>query len=603
MEKRGQVNYLEEKWRELPQFHVDSYEDAVLLLKELDEEFLKLGKRIRITMEEFRLSLEGKLWSRVKSLGKQIADAFRVETLEDYNQAAAIYGAELAGTLYQLHGSFAGFKIAIIQAAAPIVELLVPVVRLAVDALTGLANSIGYVLRLLFQGGEEAQSYAGGMYGAAAANTALKRSLAGFDQINRLNQKTSSGGVYYPTAPKPLTGAWKDFAEKLAELLKPLQKIDLTPAAKSLERLRKALEPITKSLFEALEWAWYNIFVPMAQWAAEELLPVFLDTLTAALEALAQVIEELKPAFLWLWENYLKPLAQWKADELIRYLQGLTAELNGTGECISGNQNIVDRFIQSGLTMIDTITEMAGGYMNLSGMGILLSESFGELTSQLIWAQTPFGNTNTALGMLGNTILQLADDFGFLNHSSNSTWTNLQSVWGKAWDYLKEKTMDPAYEGFRSTTNGMINLINGILRGVTKGVNFLTGSMNSISFKLPDWIPLIGGKGFSFSFPRLEAPQIPLLAKGAVLPANKPFMAVVGDQRHGTNVEAPLTTIQEAVAAVMEDYAAANLAGHEATVAVLRELLSAVLGIQIGDETIAAAVSRYDRKMAVVRGG
>ena len=271
---------MEEKWRELPQFHVDSYEDAVLLLKELDEEFLKLGKRIRITMEEFRLSLEGKLWSRVKSLGKQIADAFRVETLEDYNQAAAIYGAELAGTLYQLHGSFSGLKIAIIQAAAPIVELLVPVVRLAVDALTGLANSIGYVLRLLFQGGEEAQSYAGGIYGAAAANTALKRSLAGFDQINRLNQKTSSGGVYYPTAPKPLTGAWKDFAEKLAELLKPLQKIDLTPAAKSLERLRKALEPITKSLFEALEWAWYNIFVPMAQWAAEELLPVFVTTAT-----------------------------------------------------------------------------------------------------------------------------------------------------------------------------------------------------------------------------------------------------------------------------------------------------------------------------------
>ena len=594
---------MEENWREFPQFHVDSYEDAVLLLKELDEEFLKLGKRIRITMEEFQLSLERKLWSRVKSLGQMITDAFRVETLEDYNQAAAIYGAELAGTLYQLHSSFSGLKIAIIQAAAPIVELLVPVVRLAVDALTGLANSIGYVLRLLFQGGEEAQSYAGGVYGAAAANTALKRSLAGFDQINRLSKQTSSGGVYSPTETKPLTGAWKSFAEKLAELMEPLKKIDLTPAAKSLERLRKALEPITKALFEALEWAWYNIFVPMAQWAAEELLPVFLDTLTAALEALARVIEELKPAFLWLWENYLKPLAQWKADELIRYLQGLTAELNGTGECISGNQNIVDSFIRSGLNLIDTIAQMTTNYIGLSGAGLLLGQSFDDLISQFVWAQTPFGDTNTALGMLGNTISQLAESFGLVTDSSNSAWSNLQSVWGSAWNYLKEKTMDPAYDGFRSTTNGIINLINGILRGVTKGVNFITSSMNTISFKLPDWIPLIGGKGFGFNFPRLEAPQIPLLAKGAVLPANKPFLAMVGDQKHGTNVEAPLTTIQEAVAAVMEDYSAANLAGHEATVAVLRELLSAVLGIQIGDETIAAAVSRYDRKMAVVRGG
>ena len=101
----------------------------------------------------------------------------------------------------------------------------------------------------------------------------------------------------------------------------------------------------------------------------------------------------------------------------------------------------------------------------------------------------------------------------------------------------------------------------------------------------------------------MRAPQLPYLAKGAVLPANKPFMAVVGDQKHGTNVEAPLTVIQEAVATVMDDYAASNMAGHQATVSVLRELLEAVLGIQIGDDVIASAAARYERKMAVVRGG
>ena len=63
--------------------------------------------------------------------------------------------------------------------------------------------------------------------------------------------------------------------------------------------------------------------------------------------------------------------------------------------------------------------------------------------------------------------------------------------------------------------------------------------------------PEFGGKTFGFSLKTVTAPAIPYLAKGAVLPANKPFMAVVGDQRHGTNVEAPLTTIQEAVAVVL----------------------------------------------------
>ena len=78
---------------------------------------------------------------------------------------------------------------------------------------------------------------------------------------------------------------------------------------------------------------------------------------------------------------------------------------------------------------------------------------------------------------------------------------------------------------------------------------------------------------------------------------------MVGDQKHGTNIEAPLETIQEAVAMVMDQYAASNLAGQEAIIGVLREILEAILGIEIGDDVIGQAVARYNRKMAVVRGG
>lgn len=98
-------------------------------------------------------------------------------------------------------------------------------------------------------------------------------------------------------------------------------------------------------------------------------------------------------------------------------------------------------------------------------------------------------------------------------------------------------------------------------------------------------------------------PPIPKLAQGAVLPANRPFLAVVGDQKHGTNVEAPLGVIQEAVALELTNLVQSNLAGHEATVAVLRQILEAVLGIEIGDEVIGRAVGRYNAAMAVMRGG
>ena len=101
----------------------------------------------------------------------------------------------------------------------------------------------------------------------------------------------------------------------------------------------------------------------------------------------------------------------------------------------------------------------------------------------------------------------------------------------------------------------------------------------------------------------LNAPRIPHLAKGAVLPANKPFLAVVGDQRHGTNVEAPLTSIQEAVGLVMGDYIAAMMAGFEALLKEQRATRQAIAAIEVGDTVIGRAAERYGRKMAVVRGG
>lgn len=51
--------------------------------------------------------------------------------------------------------------------------------------------------------------------------------------------------------------------------------------------------------------------------------------------------------------------------------------------------------------------------------------------------------------------------------------------------------------------------------------------------------------------PSVTSYDIPALAAGAVIPANREFLAVLGDQRSGTNVEAPLSTIEQAVENVM----------------------------------------------------
>ena len=87
-----------------------------------------------------------------------------------------------------------------------------------------------------------------------------------------------------------------------------------------------------------------------------------------------------------------------------------------------------------------------------------------------------------------------------------------------------------------------------------------------------------------------------------MLPANRPFLAVVGDQRHGTNVEAPLATIQEAVSAVMGDHISAMMAGFEALLQEQQATRRTIEGIEIGDTVIGQAVQRYNSRLAVMNG-
>ena len=62
---------------------------------------------------------------------------------------------------------------------------------------------------------------------------------------------------------------------------------------------------------------------------------------------------------------------------------------------------------------------------------------------------------------------------------------------------------------------------------------------------MPDWVPGIGGKKFGFS---IDPISIPRLARGAVIPPNREFLAVLGDQKSGTNIEAPADLIRQIVA-------------------------------------------------------
>lgn len=102
---------------------------------------------------------------------------------------------------------------------------------------------------------------------------------------------------------------------------------------------------------------------------------------------------------------------------------------------------------------------------------------------------------------------------------------------------------DMALEGIKDMIRGLINSASSILTGgvnlFIRGVNWLLAQLNKVKFEAPDWVPGIGGKSVGFNIPPLAEMQVPRLATGAVIPPNREFMAVLGDQRNGNNIETP----------------------------------------------------------------
>lgn len=159
----------------------------------------------------------------------------------------------------------------------------------------------------------------------------------------------------------------------------------------------------------------------------------------------------------------------------------------------------------------------------------------------------------------------------------------------KAW----KLSDNPITRFVKSMANTIIGFVNQIINAINSIFHIKFSGLNVAGVQL---IPKIDMK-------LLNIPPIPLLAQGAVLPPNKPFMAMLGDQRHGTNLEAPESTIRGIYREEMADVFGGMMAGFEALVAEVRELRNTVESIEVGDDTIGEAANRHNSKMAIIKGG
>lgn len=524
-------------------------------------------------------------------------------------------------------GQLAKLKGAMLTAFQPIYEFVVPALITLMRILTAVFSWLARLLSLLGgktskQSADAAESIyeeADALDAVGGAAKKAQKSLAGFDEINTLDTgaDTGGGGGGGNTATTP------DFSG-----------FDLDSTIS--DDLNNILGLVVSIGAALLTWKIASNFAP--------------DMKTAAGAALA-VGGALLYAFNWGdafangidWTNLQgMMLGITVAGVGLFMIFGATgaavaALIGGIGLLVVGLKD----FITTGEMTDETLIALEAGILLV---GIAVSTLTGSWIPMLIAAVVGLVMLLVTRGDEVKAVLQRLDDWlqgvfakdwtevfgpvlgGALNFFFDvveGVWKGVKEIlfgmidfvsgvftgdWKRAWNGIGQIVVgifDILGIDIVGIWNGIVDNINGIFSAIASGYNFIVRKINGISVNIPDWdiFGSMAGKKLGFNFKTINALQIPYLAQGAVIPPNRPFMAMLGDQRHGTNIEAPLSTIQEAVAIVMEDMIQSNIAGHEATVAVLREILEAILGIEIDGEIISKAVERYNRKMAVVRGG
>ena len=461
--------------------------------------------------------------------------------------------------------------------------------------------------------------------GAVAASKKL--STFGFDQLQILSTNDSAssaaGGAAVSTGGSVVPGV--DGADEAGESLSWLEKclkrlkataksIDTTNLTNSLDRLRKAAQPLKQGLFSGLEWAYTNVFERLAKWTVQDALPAFLNLLSGGLSLLSSVIEALKPLGGWLWDSFLQPIAGWTGGAVVSVLDGLASALEGISSWISKHTGAVQaaavaaaafcgawalggiaKFIVSAGSLTAAIKATTDALIASTAAKVkdriaavqLIAEwvaAKAALVAQKVamvastaaeWLATA---ATTALGVAVNIltspitlviaaiaaliaiVVLLVKNWDKVKEVASKVWNGVKSVWSSAASWFKSKVLDPIKNGFKFFGNGIISYYEGIANLAIKAVNKIIGAVNKVNFNIPDWVPVIGGKKWGFNINPVKEIKLPRLADGAVFKGNDPYMAIVNDQKHGVNVESPLATIVEAMETALStsDYSSSS---------------------------------------------
>lgn len=291
---------------------------------------------------------------------------------------------------------------------------------------------------------------------------------------------------------------------------------------------------IAQPVLNALKTLWCDTWQSISDFWNEWGQPIF--------DGINEGITTTKNVFLNLWETVLKPVFDKLMDVAdsvwTEHLKPLLDEfLDFVGTLITSVLSIYNKAIAP---VVNWLVSILGPIVS-SVLGKII-KTVGNVISNIIDA------VKNIISALKGVVLFIA---GVFTGDWKKAWQGVKKIFKGVWDALVDIAKTPI--------NLIIGLINGLTGAVEDALNWIIDGINELSFTTPDWFPGdLGGQTFGFDLSQIDIPEIPKLAQGAVIPPNSEFLAVLGDQKRGTNIEAPLDTITQAVLQALVSYGGAG---------------------------------------------
>ena len=255
---------------------------------------------------------------------------------------------------------------------------------------------------------------------ATGAAKKLRKQLASFDEMNVLQEQTSSGsggggggagggGGYNFDWD---SGAFESAGDKIAKLVDKLKKkfselfgtFDLEKIGKAFKKFYDDVKKVLEPLGRILKDIWTDYLAPFINWAGNELLPAFLNALGGAIGLVGEVIGQFWDTFLKPFiDNFLVPIAKWTGGVIVTVLNAIGDALHWLME----QQPVID--LLTGIAVAITTVKVAQEAWTLAQSAWLTVTTTanmmtGAMTTSLSTLAFQIGASTNNLSLMSNGV-------------------------------------------------------------------------------------------------------------------------------------------------------------------------------------------------------